>query len=70
MFNCAHTSIKIHPAPKLGEMKKMAKAPLMVHKLEKILKGKLDLIPSPSVKIQGIGGKVCLRCNGNILLKT
>ena len=48
-------------------------------KVEKILKGSLDLIPSlsPSVKIQIMGGKVCLRCKGktllgffNILLKT
>jgi hypothetical protein len=31
-----------------------------------ILKGSLDLIPSPlpSVKIQIMGGKVCLRCEG------
>ena len=32
--------------------------------VEKILKGSLDLIISPSVKIQIIGGKVCLRCEG------
>ena len=31
-------------------------------KVEKILEGTLDLIPSPSVKIQMMGGKVCLRC--------
>ena len=33
-------------------------------KVEKILKGILDLIssPSPSVKIQIMSGKVCLRC--------
>ena len=30
--------------------------------LEKILKGNLDLISSPSLKIQIIGEKVCLRC--------
>ena len=35
-------------------------------KVEKILKGSLDLIPSPSVKI--MGGKVCLRCKGKTLL--
>ena len=34
-------------------------------KVEKILKGSLDSIPSPSVKIQIMGGKVCLRCKGN-----
>ena len=39
-------------------------------KVENILKGSLDLIPSlsPSVKIQIIGGKVCLRCKGETLL--
>ena len=41
-----------------------------VCKVEKILKGTLDLIPSPlpSVKIQIMGGKVCLRCKGKTLL--
>ena len=36
------------------------------NKVEKILKGSLDSIPSPSptVKIQIMGGKVCLRCKG------
>jgi hypothetical protein len=37
-------------------------------KVEKILKGSLDLIPSHSVKIQIMGGKVCLRCKGKTLL--
>ena len=37
-------------------------------KVENILKGSLDLIPSPSVKIQIMGGKVCLRCKGKTLL--
>jgi hypothetical protein len=39
------------------------KAYLSGHKVEKILKGSLDSIPSPSpsVKIQTKGGKVCLR---------
>ena len=37
-------------------------------KVEKILKDSLDLIPSPSVKIQIMGGKVSLRCKGKILL--
>ena len=37
-------------------------------KVEKILKGSLDSIPSPSGKIQIMGGKVCLRCNGKTLL--
>ena len=33
-------------------------------KVEKHLKGSLDLISSPSMKIQFMGGKVCLRCKG------
>ena len=39
-------------------------------KVEKILKGSLDSIPSPlhSVKIQIMGGKVCLSCKGQTLL--
>ena len=37
-------------------------------KVEKILKGSLDLIPSPSIKIQILGGKACLRCKGKTLL--
>ena len=39
-------------------------------KVGNILKGSLDLIPSPSpsVKIQIMGGKVCLRCKGKTLL--
>ena len=39
-------------------------------KVEKILKGSLVLIPlpSPTVKIQIMDGKVCLRCKGKKLL--
>jgi hypothetical protein len=37
-------------------------------KVEKNLKGSLDLILSPSVKIQIMGRKVCLRCKGKTLL--
>ena len=39
-------------------------------KVENILKGSLDLIPSPSpsVKIQIMGGKVCLSCKSKTLL--
>ena len=42
----------------------------MEFKVEKILKGSLDSIssPSPSVKNQIMGGKVCLRCKGKTLL--
>ena len=39
-----------------------------IRKVEKILKGSLDLIPSPSVKIQIMGGKVGLRCKDKTLL--
>ena len=40
------------------------------NKVEKMLKGSLDLIPSPSpsVQIQIMGGKLCLRCKGKKLL--
>ena len=40
------------------------------HKVEKILKGSLNLIPSPSIslKIQIMGGKVCLMCKVETLL--
>ena len=43
---------------------------LFVFKLEKILKGSLDSIPLPSslVKIQIMGGEVCVRCKGKTLL--
>ena len=39
-------------------------------KVEKILKGSLNSIPSPSssVEIQIMSGKVCLRCKGKTLL--
>ena len=39
-------------------------------KVEKILEGSLDSIPSPSpsVKIQIMDGKVCFRCRGKTLL--
>jgi hypothetical protein len=39
-------------------------------KVKKIQEDSLDSIPSPSlsVKIQIVGGKVCLRCKGKTLL--
>ena len=46
-------------------------APFYQHvKVEKTLKGSLDSISSPSasVKIQIMGGKVCLKCKGKTLL--
>ena len=36
--------------------------PTSVSKIEKILKGSLGTIPSPSLKIQIMDGKVCLMC--------
>ena len=39
-----------------------------IRKVEKILKGSLDSIRSPPVKIQIMGRKVCLRCNRKTLL--
>ena len=43
---------------------------ILMLKVAKILKGSLDSIPShsPSVKIQIVGGKVCLMCEGKTLL--
>ena len=37
-------------------------------KVRKILKDSLDLIQSPSVKIQIMDGKICLMCKGKTLL--
>ena len=37
-------------------------------KVEKVLEGRLDLIPSPSVKIRIMGRKVYLRCKRKTLL--
>ena len=37
-------------------------------KAENILKGSLDSMPSPSVKIQIMDEKVCSRCKGKTLL--
>ena len=44
--------------------------PTYMSKVENFLKGSLDLIPSPSpsVKIQIMGRKVCLRWKGKTLL--
>ena len=43
---------------------------LKINKVEKILRGSLDSITSPStsVKIQSMGGKICLRSKGKTLL--
>ena len=41
----------------------------LTFKVEKTLKGSLNSSPSPSVKIQIMGGKVCLRCKGNAMFR-
>ena len=48
----------------------MTHSEIQPFKVVKILKGRLDSIPSPSplVKIQIMGGKVCLRCKDKTLL--
>ena len=66
-----HTMIKGFNDP--DPMETLVSDEKILHKVEKILKGSLDWIPSPSssVKIQIMSGKVCLRCEGKTkLLKT
>jgi hypothetical protein len=43
---------------------------MKIGKVKKISEDSLQLItsPQPSVKIQNMGGKVCLRCKGKTLL--
>ena len=55
---------------KLFLLLKLAMYCMYQYKVDKILKGSLDLYPSqsPSVKIQIMGGKVCLRRKGTMLL--
>ena len=55
------------PIAECGQKKEMKTTQI---KVEKILKVSLDSIssPSPSVKIQIIGGKLYLRCKGKTLL--
>ena len=52
--------------PEIDKMQQCAI--LYLFKVEKILNGNLDSISSPSVKIQIMGGKVCLRRKGKTLL--
>ena len=56
--------------PSLGLHDTHMPAEAIFRKVEKILKGSLDSIPSPSpsVKVQIMGGKVSLRCKGKTLL--
>ena len=62
---------KFFPSETIKRMRKLfeEKKPSHFVKAEKTLKGSLDLIPlpSPTVKIQIMGGKVCLRCKGKTL---
>ena len=64
------TSHRKLSTPKMWDFKKKTTYYFFQYKVEKILKGSLDLIPSPlpSVKIQTMVGKVCLRCKGKTLL--
>ena len=62
-----------HPHVPQGSIQKLHHSmycPEISSKVEKILKDCLELIPSPppSVKIQIMGRKVCLRCKGKTLL--
>ena len=52
------------------DYERMVRASFILSKVKKILKGSLDSISSPSrsVKIQIMGGKVCLRCKAKTLL--
>ena len=52
------------------DYERMVRASFILSKVKKILKGSLDSISSPSrsVKIQIMGGKVCLRHNVKTLL--
>ena len=75
-FDLGHFLLGIIPCPTNAsrivvlEQKKFQNYCDLQLKVEKILKGSLDLIqsPSPSVKIQIMGGKVCLSCKGKTLL--
>ena len=51
----------------LGYLSKKNISKIENDKVEKILKGNLDSIPSPSLKIQIMGGKVYLGCKGKTL---
>ena len=55
---------------RLNNMKSFILRYCVFVKVENISKGSLDIIPSPlpSVKIQIMGGKVCLRCKSKTLL--
>jgi len=53
-----------------GQILSFCKDNWTLNKVENMLKGSLDSIPSPSssVKIKVMGWKACLRCKGKTLL--
>ena len=71
--NISYTFYPVHSVVLLLLPRKMVppcRAPpnAATSKVKKIKENSLDLIPSPSDKIQIMGGKVCLRCKGKTLL--
>ena len=64
------TSPRRFSLPNLHKINYYKKPNFGIIKVETFLKGSLDSIPSPSpsVKIQIMGKKVCLRCKGKTLL--
>ena len=60
----------LNKAKKYVEKQQTKEVPSLESKVENILKGSLDSIssPSPSVKIQIMGGKACLKCKSKTLL--
>ena len=67
--NISYTFYPVHIVVVILLLRKMVlpcRAPpsATTSKVKKIKENSLDLIPSPSVKIQIMGGKVCLRCKG------
>ena len=57
----------VGPPPFTLYRRNPAPVKVKIVKVEKLQEDSLDSIPSPSVKIQIIGGKVCLRCKGKTL---
>ena len=73
MCACKKKANSDHPASifaMAGSTSKSHRWNFISCKVERILEGSLDLIlsPSPLVKIQIMGGKVCLRCKGKTML--
>ena len=68
--NAEHTGLMLNSKEAGWCGKDEYRPKIVIIKVEKILKGSVDSIPSPlpSVKIQIMGGKVCLSCKGKTLL--